>query len=86
MCGINLISVMHNEKLPDPCRSSGIVRLVKSRWTGHLIRIGRQNKVTSGKIPLRRPRRRWKDYIKMVLREIGCGEGRRKGMPQNCVQ
>jgi hypothetical protein len=26
-----------------------------------------------GKSPLSRPRRRWVDYIKMVLREIGWG-------------
>ena len=26
-----------------------------------------------GKRPLGRPRRRWKDNIKMVLQEVGCG-------------
>ena len=26
-----------------------------------------------GKKPLRRPRRRWKDNIKMDLQEVGCG-------------
>jgi len=26
-----------------------------------------------GKRPLRRPRRRWEDNIKMVLQEVGCG-------------
>jgi len=26
-----------------------------------------------GKRPLWRPRRRWKDNIKMVLQEVGCG-------------
>ena len=26
-----------------------------------------------GKRPLRRPRRRWEDNIKMDLRELGCG-------------
>jgi len=26
-----------------------------------------------GKRPLRRPRRRWKDNIKMDLQEVGCG-------------
>jgi len=26
-----------------------------------------------GKRPLGRPRRRWEDYIKMDLQEIGCG-------------
>jgi hypothetical protein len=26
-----------------------------------------------GKRPLGRPRRRWEDYIKMDLQEVGCG-------------
>ena len=26
-----------------------------------------------GKRPLGRPRRRWEDYIKMGLQEVGCG-------------
>ena len=28
-----------------------------------------------GKRPLRRPRRRWEDIIKMDLREVGCDPG-----------
>ena len=28
---------------------------------------------TEGKRPLRRPRRRWEDNIKMDLQEVGCG-------------
>ena len=28
-----------------------------------------------GKRPLGRPRRRWEDYIKMDLREVGCDPG-----------
>jgi hypothetical protein len=28
---------------------------------------------SEGKRPLRKPRRRWEDNIKMDLREIGCG-------------
>jgi hypothetical protein len=28
-----------------------------------------------GRRPLGRPRRRWEDYIKMDLREVGWGEG-----------
>jgi hypothetical protein len=28
-----------------------------------------------GKRPLERPRRRWEDYIKMDIREIGCEHG-----------
>jgi ribosome biogenesis protein Nip4 len=28
---------------------------------------------TEGKRPLRKPRRRWEDNIKMYLQEVGCG-------------
>jgi len=28
---------------------------------------------TGGKEPLRRPRRRWVDNIRMALQEVGCG-------------
>ena len=28
-----------------------------------------------GKRPLRRPRRKWEDYIRMDLREVGCDPG-----------
>jgi len=29
---------------------------------------------SEGKRPLRRPRRRWEDNIKIVLQEVGCGD------------
>jgi hypothetical protein len=71
----------HNEELHSSYRSPNIIRVIKSgrlRWTGHVagmdegrstfnILIGRP----TGKRPLGRPRRRWKDIIKMDLKEIG---------------
>jgi hypothetical protein len=58
-----------------------IVRVVKSRrmrWAGHVMRIGEDRGVhrvlvgkPEGKRPLRRPRRRWEDNIKMDLQEVG---------------
>jgi hypothetical protein len=62
-----------------------IVRVVKSRgmrWAGHVARKGEDRGVyrvlvgkAEGKRPLGRPRRRWKDNIKMDLQEIGGGVG-----------
>jgi hypothetical protein len=61
------------------------VRVVKSRimsWAGHVacMREGRGvHRVLvgkpEGKRPLRRPRRRWEDNIKMDLQEVGAGCG-----------
>jgi transcription termination factor 2 len=50
------------------------------RWAGHVARIGEKRKLyrvlvgkPEGKRPLGRPRRRWKDEIRMDLRKIGWG-------------
>jgi hypothetical protein len=50
------------------------------RWTGHVARLGERRGVyrdlvgkPEGKRPLGRPRRRWKDNIKMDLQEVGRG-------------
>jgi hypothetical protein len=58
-----------------------IIRIIKSRrmrWMGHVARTGEKRNVyrllegkPEGKRPLRRPRRRWMDNIKMDLLEIG---------------
>ena len=52
------------------------------RWAGHVAGMGKDGDVQSvlvgkpeGKRPLGRPRRRWKDNIKMGLQEIGGGRG-----------
>jgi len=48
------------------------------RWAGHVARTGRRGvyRVWCGNMrerPFGRPRRRWKDNIKMDLQEVGCG-------------
>jgi hypothetical protein len=50
----------------------------RMRWAGHVARMGEKRGVyrllvgkPEGKRPLRRPRRRWMDNIKMDLSEIG---------------
>jgi len=72
---------LHNEELRDLYSLPNIVRVVKSRrmrWAGHVVRMGAGRGVhrvlvgkPEGKRPLGRPRRRWKDNIKMDLREVG---------------
>jgi hypothetical protein len=58
--------------------SPGISKSRTMRWAGHIARIweiGRAYKILvvmpGGKRPLGRLRRRWEDFIKMDLREIG---------------
>ena len=50
------------------------------RWAGHVARMGERRGVyrilvvkPEGKRPLRTPRRRWEDNIKMDLQEVECG-------------
>jgi len=50
------------------------------RWAGHVARMREERGVyrflvgkQEGKRPLRRPRRRWVDNIRMDLQEVGCG-------------
>jgi hypothetical protein len=57
-----------------------LTRSFRLRWAGHVARIGEERNVykvlmgkPEGKRPLRRPRRRWEDGIRMDLREIGWG-------------
>ena len=62
-------------------RSPNIVRVIQSRrlrWAGHVARIEEGRSAfkiligkPTGKRPLGRPRRRWKDNIRMNLEEIG---------------
>jgi hypothetical protein len=68
---------LHNEELHNLYSSPSINRIIKSRWMrweGHVARMGEKRKVymllvgkPEGKRPLRRPRRRWIDNIKMDL-------------------
>jgi hypothetical protein len=72
---------LHNDELHSLYSSSNIVRVIKSRrmrWAGHVARMWRGRVVyeilvgrPKCKTPLGRPRRRWEDNIKLVLREIG---------------
>jgi hypothetical protein len=71
----------HNDKIHRLYSSPNIVRVIKSRrmkWVGHVARIGEGRGVyrvlvgmSEGKRPLGRPRRRWKDNIKLDLRKYG---------------
>jgi hypothetical protein len=74
MCNID----EHNDELHNLYSSPNIVRVIKSRrmrWAGHVARMGEGRGAyrilagrPEGKRPLRRPRCRWKDNIKMDLR------------------
>jgi hypothetical protein len=74
---------LHNEELHNLNSSTDIIRQVKSRrmrWVGHVARMGEERKVCKvlvgnpeGKRPLGRPRSRWKDGIRIDLREIDLG-------------
>jgi len=48
------------------------------RWSGYVARMGESKGAcralvgrSDGKIPLKIPRRRWEDKVKMVLQEVG---------------
>jgi hypothetical protein len=70
-----------NDELHNLYFSPNVVRVIKSRrmrWAAHLARMGDRRGVyrvlggrPEGKRPLKRPRRRWEDNIKMDLRDIG---------------
>jgi hypothetical protein len=72
---------LHNDELHSQYSSPNIVRVIKSRrmrWAGHVASM-EEGRIVSrvlvrrpeGKRLLGRVRRRWKDNIKMDLREIG---------------
>jgi hypothetical protein len=87
---------MHNDELHSLYSSPNIVRVIKSRrmrWAGHVARMGDGRGVyrilvgmPEGKRPLGRPRRRWKNNIKMDLREIGIYGVNLIQLAQNRVQ
>jgi len=72
----------YNEELSDLYSSPNIVRVIRSRrmrWAGHVVRMGDSRGVyrvlvgkPKGKRPLRSPRLRWEDKIKMDLQKVGC--------------
>jgi hypothetical protein len=71
---------LHNDELHSLYSSHNIVRVIKSirmRWAGRVARMEEGKDVyrvlvgrPEDKRPLRRPRRRWEDNIKMDLRNI----------------
>jgi hypothetical protein len=87
---------LQNDELHDLYSSPNIVRVIKSRkmrWAGHVARMGERRGVyrvlvgrPEGKRPLRRPRRRWEDNIKMDLRETGIDGANRIQLAQDKVQ
>jgi hypothetical protein len=72
---------LNNDELHNLYSSPNIVRVIKSRrirWAGHVACMGGGERCLQGfgwealrKRPLGKPRCRWKDNIKMDLREIG---------------
>jgi hypothetical protein len=75
---------LHNEELHGLYSSPSIVRVIKAkrmRWAGHVACMGEVRGAYNilvgrpeGRRTLAIPRRRWKDNIKMDLREIGFGD------------
>jgi hypothetical protein len=75
---------LHNEELRDLYSSPSIIRIIKSRrirWAGHVARMVEKRNAyrllvekAEGNRPLRKPRRRWVDNIKMDLGEVGWGD------------
>jgi len=76
---------LHKEELNDLYSSPNFVREIKSRrmrWAGHVARIGQERGVYRflvGKPKVRRllgrPRRRWVNYIRTALQQVGCVYG-----------
>jgi hypothetical protein len=72
---------LHNYELHGLYSTPNVVRVIKARrlrWAGHVARMGKGRGVyrvlvvkREGKIPLGRPRCRWKDNIQLDIREIG---------------
>jgi hypothetical protein len=87
---------LHNDELHSLYSSPNIVRVIKSRrmrWAGHVACMGEGRGVyrglvgrPEGKRPLGRPRRRWKDNIKMDPREIGIDGANWIQLAQDSVQ
>jgi hypothetical protein len=71
---------LHNEELHNFCASRNIIRVIKSKrikWVGHVAHMGETRnsykilaEKPEWKRPLGRPRRRWKNTIRMDLQKI----------------
>jgi hypothetical protein len=74
---------LHNEELNDLYSSPSIIRVIKSRimrWAGHVAHKGEGRcgymilvERPEERRPIGRPRRRWKDNIKMYLQQVEWG-------------
>ena len=74
---------LHDKELYTLYSTPYLIRVIKSRrprWAGHVARIRERRGAyralvgkPEGRRPLGRPRLRWKDNIKMDLREVGGG-------------
>jgi hypothetical protein len=74
---------LHDKELYALYSAPDIFRVMKSRrlrWAGHVARMGERRgayralvEKPEGSRPFGRPRRRWKDNIKMNVREVGWG-------------
>jgi len=72
---------MYEDRVIEKCRSvSNVLMLIlgllnninmciREEWGVYRFLLGKQE----GRRPLRRPRRRWVDNIKMDVQEVGCG-------------
>jgi hypothetical protein len=75
---------LHIENLHNFYSSPNIIRMIKSgrkKWVGHVAHMGKMRNAyktlvgkREGKKSLRRPRHRWKDNIKMDLKETECDD------------
>jgi hypothetical protein len=75
---------LHNEELHDLYSSQSIIRIIKARrmrWAEHVAQMGEKTNAyrllvvkPEGRMPLRRPRRRWLDKNRMDLPEVGWGD------------
>jgi hypothetical protein len=73
---------LHNEQLRDLHSSPSIIRIIKSRrmrWVRHVTQMGKKrnsDRILAPKLeentPLRRPKLRWMNDIKIDVRGIGC--------------
>ena len=69
---------LHNKELYALYSSPNIIRVIKSRiltWVGHVARMWARILVgkPEGRRPLKRPRHKWEDNIKMDIQEVRWG-------------
>jgi hypothetical protein len=88
---------LHNEELHDLYSLPSIIRIIKARrkrWAGHVARMGKKKKKKrnayrllvrkpEGRRPLRRPRCRWVNNIRVDLVEVGWGDVDLIGLAQD---